>query len=96
MKIFAPNQWTEAADPCCWIREKLKEAEEMGDPEGGPAVSINLDPWDLSNIKPPNSQHTPADMEPPTHTVEGFRVCVHLELLYLTLKSLEAPQVTGV
>ena len=44
MQIFAPNQWTEAADPCGWIREKLEEAEEEGDPVGGPAVSINLDP----------------------------------------------------
>jgi hypothetical protein len=28
MQIFAPNQWTEAADPCDWSRERLKEAEE--------------------------------------------------------------------
>jgi hypothetical protein len=35
MQIFVPNQWTEAADPCCLIREKLKEAEEMGNPVGG-------------------------------------------------------------
>ena len=27
-QIFAPNQWTEAADPCRWIRGKLKEAEK--------------------------------------------------------------------
>jgi hypothetical protein len=34
-----------------------------------PAVSINLDPipGDLSNTGPPNRQHTPADMRPPTH-----------------------------
>jgi hypothetical protein len=43
MQIFAPNQWTEAADPCGWIRERLKEAEEEGNPVGGWAVSINLD-----------------------------------------------------
>jgi hypothetical protein len=24
MQIFAPNQWTEEADPCCWIREGWK------------------------------------------------------------------------
>jgi hypothetical protein len=35
--------------PCCWIRERLKEAEEEGNPVGGPAVSINLDSWNLSN-----------------------------------------------
>ena len=49
MQIFAPNQRTEAADPCGLIREKLEEAEEEGDPVGGPAVSINLDPRDLSD-----------------------------------------------
>jgi hypothetical protein len=30
MQIFAPNQWTEAADLCGWRREKLEEAEEKG------------------------------------------------------------------
>ena len=44
MQIFAPNQWTEAADPCGWISEELEEPEEGGDPVGGPSVSINLDP----------------------------------------------------
>jgi len=39
MQIRAPKQWTEAADPCDCIREKLEEAEEEGDPVGGPAVS---------------------------------------------------------
>jgi hypothetical protein len=49
MQIFAPNQWTEAADPCGWIRENLKEAEKEGNPQGGPAVSVNLDSQDLSD-----------------------------------------------
>jgi hypothetical protein len=44
MQILTHNQWTEAADPCDWIREKLEEAEEEGNPIGRPAVSINLDP----------------------------------------------------
>ena len=43
MQIFAPNQWTEAADPCGWIRGKVEEAEEEGNLVGGPDVSINLD-----------------------------------------------------
>jgi hypothetical protein len=46
---------------------RLKETEEKGNPSGGPAVSINLDPLDLSNTGPPNRHHTPADMRPPTH-----------------------------
>jgi hypothetical protein len=42
MQIFAPNQWTEAAHFCGLIREKLEEAEEEGNPVGGPAVSTHL------------------------------------------------------
>jgi hypothetical protein len=46
----------------------LEEAVEEGDPVGGgPAVSTNLDPQDLSDTGPPTRQHTPADMRPPTH-----------------------------
>jgi hypothetical protein len=31
-------------------------------------------------------------MRPPTHiTVEDFQVCVHSEMMHLTLKKLEAP-----
>ena len=44
MQIFASNHWTEAADLCSWIRQKLEEAEKDGDPVGEPAVSINLEP----------------------------------------------------
>jgi hypothetical protein len=48
-------------------RERLREAEEEeGNPVGGPAVSIDLDPRDLSNTGPPNRQNRPADMRSPT------------------------------
>jgi hypothetical protein len=47
--------------------ERLKEAEEKSDPVGGLAISINLDPQDLSNIGPPKRKHTGTDMRPPTH-----------------------------
>jgi hypothetical protein len=73
MQIFAPNQWIKAADPCDWIRERLEEAEEEGNPVGGPAFSINWDPTcsspprDLSNTGPTTRQHTPADIRLPTH-----------------------------
>jgi hypothetical protein len=43
----------------------MEKAEEEGDPVGGPAVSINLDPH--SNPGPPTRQHIPADMRPLTH-----------------------------
>ena len=42
--------------------------------------------------RPPNRQHTPADIRPPnTHTVEDVRVCIHSEMMHLTLKRLEVP-----
>ena len=44
MQIFAPNQWTEAANLCGQIKKNLEEAEKEGDPVGGPTVSIILDP----------------------------------------------------
>jgi hypothetical protein len=34
-QIFAPNQWTEAAEPCCWIRDqwkKLRRRANLGAP----------------------------------------------------------------
>jgi hypothetical protein len=43
--------WTEAGGPCGWIRGKLEEAEEEGDPIGTPAVSTNL------VSEPPGSIH---------------------------------------
>ena len=77
MQIFPPNQWTEAAEPCGRIREKLEEAEAEGDPVGGPAVSTNLDPQDLSDTETPAREHTSAHMRPPTHTAEDCHVWVH-------------------
>jgi hypothetical protein len=67
MQILTPNQWTEAAAPCGWIREKQEEAEEGGNPIRRPAVSTNLDPWDLSDTELRTRQHTQADMRFPTH-----------------------------
>jgi hypothetical protein len=67
MQIFVSNQWTEAADPCGWVRGKLEAAEEEGETVGGPAVSINRDPKNLSDTGPPNRQNTSADMRSPTH-----------------------------
>ena len=49
VQIFTPNQWTEAADPSVSMREKLKEAEEEGNPVWGQAVSFNLDLLTLSH-----------------------------------------------
>jgi hypothetical protein len=66
-QIFTLNQLAEPGDPCGWIREKLENAEEEGNPIGRPAVSTNMDPWDCSDTEPQTRQHTPADMRSPTH-----------------------------
>jgi hypothetical protein len=67
-ELHPTNGQTDTADPCCSIRERLKDAETLkGNPVGGRAVSIILDPRDLSNIEPPNRQHTAADMRLLTH-----------------------------
>jgi hypothetical protein len=51
-------------DSCGWIGKWMEEAEEEGDLMGGAAVSINLDPWDLSDTRPPTKHQTLADMRP--------------------------------
>ena len=43
MQIFVPNQWTEAAEPCGTIGEKLEEGEE-GNPLGGPESQLTWTP----------------------------------------------------
>ena len=48
---------TEAAGPWGWIREKLEEAEEEGDPVGGPADSINLNPQISQTLDQVDSIH---------------------------------------
>jgi hypothetical protein len=75
MQVFAPNQWTEAADPYSWIRESLKEAEKKGDPAGGPAVSINLNPQNLSNTGSSTRHHTQV-IWGPQHTYSRGLLCL--------------------
>ena len=50
-----------------WIRKRLEETEEEGNPTGRPAVSTNLDPWDLSDTESPTRQHTWAGLRLWTH-----------------------------
>jgi hypothetical protein len=97
MQIFAPNQWTEAADLFSWSRGKLEETAEEGEPVWGPVVSINLDPRDLSDTGKPTRKHTAADMRLQTHiqqrtseSIFSWRRCT------LTLQILEAPGSLGV
>jgi hypothetical protein len=78
-EILMPNQQ----------REKI---EEEGDPIERPAVSTNLDPWDLSDTgPPPTRQQTPADMRPPdTYTAEDC-IWPQWEKMHRTFKRLEIP-----
>ena len=74
-------------------KRRLGEAGEKGDLVRGLAVLISHDPQDLSNTGPPNSQYILGDLRPPNiHTVGDCRVCVHSEMMHLTLKRLEAPE----
>ena len=43
MQIFAPKPMDRSSWPLLLNWRGLREAEEMGDPVGGPTVSINLD-----------------------------------------------------
>jgi hypothetical protein len=47
--------------------KEMEETEEKGNLVGGPAVSINLDPRDLSDTGSPTRQHAPANMRSPAH-----------------------------
>ena len=71
--------------------KELEEAEEEGDPVGGPAVSIYLDSRDLSDTRSPTRQHTSDDIRPPPQYI--YRI----ELLGLGSVREDAPnpQETG-
>jgi hypothetical protein len=92
MQIFTLNQWTEAADPCGWIKEKLEETEEESNPLGGPAISTNLGPPNLSD----QPSHQPGSIYqliggPNTYIAEDYQVWVQSEKMHLALWRLEAP-----
>jgi len=93
MQICAPNQWTDPADPCGWIREKLEEAEEEGNPVGGPAVSINLDPESLRYWITYQAAYTSWDEALNTYTAEDSWVWVQFKKMHLAFKRLETQEV---
>jgi hypothetical protein len=91
IQLFAPNQWTDAADPCCWIRggwKMLRRAILKEDQQSQliwiPKISQTLD-------HQTGSIHQLVWGPQHTHTVQNFWVCVHSEMLHLTLKKLEIP-----
>jgi hypothetical protein len=66
LQLFAPNQWTEAADPCCWIMEDWKKLrrrpnlweEQQSQLNWTPEISQTLDhqPGSIEQLilAPPN------------------------------------------
>jgi hypothetical protein len=72
MKVSDVDIYAQIMDRSCrplWLNEgKLEEAEEEGLPVGGPAVSINLDPRDLSDTGTQTRHCALANMRPPAHT----------------------------
>ena len=75
MQILTSNQWTEVMDPYRGIREMVEEAQEEGDPVGGPVLSTNLHNQDLSDSEPAMRQHVLAGPRlPDTHTTEDYLV----------------------
>jgi hypothetical protein len=53
-RYLHPTNGQKHLTPVVEIKKRLKEVKEKGDPVGGPAVSINLNPQDLSNTGSPN------------------------------------------
>ena len=92
MQIFAPNQWTEAADHRGWVRENLEEAEEEGNPIRASAVTTNLDSQDISDTEQPNQAAYTSWYEAfNIYPAEDCWVWAQSEKMHVTLKRLEAP-----
>ena len=66
-RYLYPNNGFKLLTLCDWIKKKLEEIEEEGNPVGGPAISRNLVPQAFSDTEPPTRQHTLADTKPATH-----------------------------
>jgi hypothetical protein len=64
--------------------ESLKKYEEEGHPVRGPEVSINLDPWDLSNTTN-QAAYTSWYEVYSVYTAEDFQDWVQSEKMHLTL-----------
>ena len=92
MQILTPNQWTEAGNPCGWIREKLEEAEEEVYPVGGPTISNNLDlPGCLRHWASNQASYTRWYKATNTYTEKDCQVWTQSDEVHLILKGLQAP-----
>jgi hypothetical protein len=88
-RYLHPSNGQKLLTPVIELGKKLEEAKEESNPVEGPAISIKLDPRDLSDTMPPIRQHTPTDIKPSTYTAEDCQVWVQSEKMHLTFKRLE-------
>jgi hypothetical protein len=73
-------------------QKQLTPVVELGKVVGGQAFSINLDPSrSLKHWTTKQAAYTSWYEAPNTHIAEDCRVCIHSEMMYLTLKRLEVP-----
>jgi hypothetical protein len=74
-RYLHPTNGQNPRTPMLELRKSWKKLKRRVDPIGRSAVSINLDPQDLSDTGPLTRQHTLADLRPPdTYTTEDFLV----------------------
>lgn len=68
---------------------RLEEVEEQCDPMGRQAVSIYMNPRNLSGTEPPTSHHTLAGLRPPTHI--QYRTAWSDLIVHIALEKFRAP-----
>jgi len=55
MQIYTANYWTEIGDKR--VRGRVERIQGDGNPIGRQTMSANLNPWELSETKPPTKEH---------------------------------------
>jgi hypothetical protein len=88
MQLLAPNQWTEVADPFCWVWESWKKLRRVILVEGPAVLIYTPEIFQIWTTK--QTAYTSWYEASNTNTVENFQVCVHSEMMELILKILEA------
>jgi hypothetical protein len=54
------------------VGERIEGPEEDRNSTESPTESANLEPWELSEAKPPITEHTWAGPRPPVHTYQMY------------------------
>jgi hypothetical protein len=58
MQISTNRHWTEFGDPYERVRGRIEGPQGDDNPKGRPAMSTNLNPWELPETEPPIKDHT--------------------------------------